>query len=221
MDEKLQAVNPASPGRVTRMPEQKRSRERRQLILHIAGQIIAARGSDHLKMSEVAQRAGISIGSLYQHFADKQAVVWALADQINESSRICIEEALAEVVDEAGLNQAFSALMDTFYDFVRTEPVARDIWAGMQADKDLAQRQLAESRVMGGLLAQAIGRATGCDVTETLRARCLLVWELGEATVRLAISCEPATGAEMVQAYKRMALHEMTQSAILGAPSGS
>ncbi|MGQ3295760.1 MAG: TetR family transcriptional regulator, partial [Shinella sp.] len=49
-----------------RAPSQKRSRERVDAILANATGMIAETGSDALRMSELAQRTGISIGSLYQ-----------------------------------------------------------------------------------------------------------------------------------------------------------
>lgn len=215
----LDARDPSSPPRGARQPEQKRSRERRRRILDAASDLIARGGSDRLKMSEVAQTAGISIGSLYQYFADKPAIIHALADQTNAESRRCIEIALTPVVSRAQLLDAFSALMNTFYEMVRSEPVTRDIWAGMQADRELARSQLEESRAMSVVLAQAIARVGGGTVTPSLQSRCLLLWELGEATVRLAISCPPDDGADMVRSYVRMALHELDLTLLDGDPA--
>ena len=47
---------------------QQRSRERLERILAAASELIAEKGSDQVKMSELAELAGISIGSLYQYF---------------------------------------------------------------------------------------------------------------------------------------------------------
>src|SRR5262249_21757810 len=49
-----------------RMPSQRRSRERVERILECATALIGERGSDAMRMSDVAEMAGISIGSLYQ-----------------------------------------------------------------------------------------------------------------------------------------------------------
>ena len=50
---------------VRRNPTQQRSRDRQERILAMATQLIADKGSDQLKMSEIAERSEISIGSLY------------------------------------------------------------------------------------------------------------------------------------------------------------
>ena len=81
----------------------------------------------------------------------------------------------------------------------------RDIWAGMQADKGLAALQLDESRAMGRVLADAVARARPVADRDALAVTTFLLWDLGEATVRLAIAADETTGARMIDAYTRMA----------------
>ncbi len=77
----------ASPRRA---PSQQRSRERVERMLAAASALIAEQGSDAMRMGEVAERAGVSIGSLYQFFPDKRAIVWALAERYTAESQACI-----------------------------------------------------------------------------------------------------------------------------------
>jgi AcrR family transcriptional regulator len=194
-----------------RTPSQARSRERLECIQAAACELIVRTGSDQVKMSEVAALAGISIGSLYQYFPDKSALIRSLAERYNAESRRCIEEALAEVVDLPGLLAAFDALVDIYFEVVMAEPVMRDIWSGMQADKQLLALQLAEGRVQGALLAHAMREVHPGVAAETIDRCAFLVWELGEATVRLAISVEPEEGRALVEIYKRMGLREVAE----------
>jgi AcrR family transcriptional regulator len=160
-------------------------------------------------MADVADEAGISIGSLYQYFPDKSAVIRALAANYNAESRRCVEAALDHVQDMGELEHAFSALMAEFYGLVRNGPVMRDIWAGMQADRVLSALQLEESRAMGAYLASVVARVRPDADVERLRVVSFLLWDLGEATVRLAIASDAATGAALVAAYTRMAIREL------------
>lgn len=190
---------------------QQRSRDRLERILSAASKLIAEKGSDHVKMSEVAELAGISIGSLYQYFPDKRAIIRTLAERYAAASRKCIEQALADVRDLKGLRDAFASLVDQYYAIFLAEPVMRDIWSGMQADKELMAIELAESRANGALLDAVMRRVHPGADPEKSAASAFLVWQLGEATMRLAISLPRQEGDAIVEAYKRMTLREIAE----------
>ncbi len=164
-----------------------------------------------MKMSEVADRAGISIGSLYQYFPDKSAIIGRLAERYHAASRRCIEEALAGVRNPEGLCRAFAGLVDQYYRIFLAEPAMRDIWSGMQADKRLMAVELAESRANGALLAEVMARVHPRAGREKIAATSLLVWQLGEATMRLAVSVGRREGDALVEGFKRMTLHALSQ----------
>ena len=192
-----------------RRPAQQRSRERVERILAAAGAIIAARGTDQLKMSEIATQTGMSLGALYQYFPDKTAIVGTLANRYNAESRACIAGALDGVRSAADLEAAFSRLMTLYLSIVRAEPVMRDIWSGMQADKSLSALQMAETRVCAGLLAAALAHVHPHADPTSLARTALLIWELGEATVRLAITQPDLDGDALVETYIRMTVREL------------
>jgi len=206
-------VSKAEAGAATtahrRPPMQRRSIERQARILACATALIAERGSDQMKMSEVAEMAEISIGSLYQYFPDKSAIIHALAERLSDASRACIEAALLTVHDLEGLRDAFSGLVDQYYAIFLGEPVMRDIWSATQADKRLQDIELSASRACGKLLADIlVPLRPGADPAE-IATSAFLVWQLGEATMRLAISLGAQEGEAVVSAYKRMALGEL------------
>ncbi|WP_269931387.1 TetR/AcrR family transcriptional regulator [Aminobacter sp. HY435] len=196
-------------GALRRAPSQKRSQERVERMLRAATALIEESGSDAMRMGEVAERAGVSIGSLYQYFPDKGAIVRTLAERYNAEGRACIADGLAGVRDVDGLLQAFGGLVDTYYGIFLAEPVMRDIWSGTQADKALRDIDLRDSRTNGALLAEAWHRVMpGVDTGEVER-KAFLIMSLGEAAMRLAISVERAEGDALVADYKAMALREI------------
>ncbi len=191
-----------------RAPTQKRSRERVERILTAAVAMIEEAGSDAMRMSDLAERAEVSIGSLYQYFPDKGAVIRTLAERYNAQGRECIEEGLAGVRDIAGLKKAFSELVDIYYGMFLAEPVMRDIWSGTQADRDLRDIDLADSRANGAVLAGVMARLRPEADMREIAQSAFLIMHLGQATMRLAISVDRAEGDALVEAYKRMALRE-------------
>lgn len=192
-----------------RAPSQKRSQERVERMLEAASALISEGGSDAMRMGEVAERAGVSIGSLYQYFPDKGAIIRTLAERYNAEGRACIAEGLAGPHDTLGLIAAFGALIDTYYGIFLAEPVMRDIWSGTQADKALRDIDLRDSRANGALLAEAWLRVRPQADAADVERKAFLIMSLGEATMRLAISVERAEGDDLVADYKRMALREI------------
>lgn len=192
-----------------RAPSQKRSQERVERVLQAASALIAESGSDAMRMGEVAERAGVSIGSLYQYFPDKGAIIRTLAERYNAEGRACIAEGLAGAHDMAGLLAGFGGLIDTYYGIFLAEPVIRDIWSGMQADKGLRDIELRDSRANGALLGAAVRRIRPTADSAEVERVAFLLMSLGESAMRLAISVERADGDALVDAYKRMALREL------------
>ncbi len=199
----------SAPLATRRQPAQQRSRDRMDLIVAVAERLIGERGSDQLTMSEIAADAGISIGSLYQYFGDKRAIVRTLAARHAAASRRCLEDALAGVSDRDGLGEAFSRLVDDYYRIVRNTPVMRDIAAGMKADKELQSLEVAESRACGALLAAAMRRVLPGAEAKRVESTAFLVWQLGEETMRLALTVGRPEGPRLVEAYKRMSLRAL------------
>ncbi len=213
MDSAPASTPSAQPRRSTapaRLPTQQRSRERVERMLAAASALIAEAGSDAMRMSEVAERAGVPIGSLYQFFPDKGAIIRTLAERYNALGRACIEEGLADVRDLDGLRDAFGRLIDIYYAMFLAEPVMRDIWSGTQADKALRDIDLDDSRQTGAMLAAVLERLRPDADRAAIATRAFLIMNLGEATMRLAISVERQEGDALVAAFKQMALRELS-----------
>jgi AcrR family transcriptional regulator len=67
-----------------RQPRQARSQERVNRILAVAQAMFVAQGYDATTTNAIAARAQVPIGSLYQFFPDKAAILQALAIQYGE-----------------------------------------------------------------------------------------------------------------------------------------
>jgi AcrR family transcriptional regulator len=61
-------------------PRQRRSKERLNYILETAAHLFEERGVAHVSTNDIAATAGISIGSIYRYFPDKNAILAALIE---------------------------------------------------------------------------------------------------------------------------------------------
>src|SRR5690242_11075089 len=77
-----------------RAPQRERGRARVAALLAAATAVIAEKGYDAATMTEIAARAGASIGSLYQFFPTKELIAEAL-HAANADALVALLEALA------------------------------------------------------------------------------------------------------------------------------
>lgn len=61
-----------------KLPKQARSTELVATILEAAVQVLAAEGAQRFTTARVAEKAGVSVGSLYQYFPNKAAILFRL-----------------------------------------------------------------------------------------------------------------------------------------------
>ena len=62
-------------------PKQARSKATVDAIVEATGQVFEQRGMRKTTTTKIAERAGVSVGSLYQYFPDKQALIAAFFEQ--------------------------------------------------------------------------------------------------------------------------------------------
>ena len=65
-----------------RKPRQQRSRQMVERLLDATARTLAERGLDNTTTNHIAENAGVSVGSLYQYFPDKEALVEALLERV-------------------------------------------------------------------------------------------------------------------------------------------
>jgi AcrR family transcriptional regulator len=72
-----------------KQPQQARSAELVAAILEAAIQVLAKEGAPRFTMARVAEKAGVSVGSLYQYFPNKAAVLFRLqSDEWRQTSEL-------------------------------------------------------------------------------------------------------------------------------------
>ncbi|NIJ41830.1 AcrR family transcriptional regulator [Parvibaculum indicum] len=189
---------------VRRQPTQARARARVEKILTAATELIERTGSDQLRMSEIAARAGVPIGSLYQYFPDKASIVRTLAERIMLRVREGLRESLADVESVEDALGRLDNLLEGYYAMFLMEPVTRDIWSGTQSDKDIQDMDIEDSRENARIVAGALKPFVPKKEHARLDTVCFLLMQLTGAAVRLAIAVDRKEGDRLVAEYGRM-----------------
>jgi AcrR family transcriptional regulator len=186
------------------VPTQKRSRERFERILACAAGILAEKGSDAFRMSDVVERSGVPFGSLYQYFPDKTAIIGTLAQRYDAIGRVCVETELAEVRKAGDLHPALCRIVDGYYRMYVDEPVIRHIWQATQADRALQRQDQAEGQHLAHILVEALKRIAPHQDERMLAAMSELTMTLIAAAVRHAIALAPEEADRAIGLFKRM-----------------
>jgi len=109
-------------------PQQARSRALVQALLDATARILIEDGFAPTTTNRVAERAGVSIGSLYQYFPSREALVAAVARRHSESLKATLEAALAG--GSADLEAALVTLLDAVIRAHRVSPKLTAVLGG-------------------------------------------------------------------------------------------
>jgi AcrR family transcriptional regulator len=97
-------------------PKQGRSTDLVAAILEAAAQVLAKEGAPRFTTARVAERAGVSVGSIYQYFPNKAAILFRLqSDEWRRTSELLRD--ILEDVPRPPLNR----LRDLVQAFIRSE----------------------------------------------------------------------------------------------------
>jgi AcrR family transcriptional regulator len=104
-----------------RQPQQQRSKQTVEVVLDAVARVVKRDGIDHVTTNRIAQLAGVSIGSLYQYFPDKRAILCAVRDRhVEQMARLVERELLKRA--EAPLAARMRGLLDAMIDAHALDP---------------------------------------------------------------------------------------------------
>src|SRR5215510_390504 len=79
-----------------RAPRQARAHNKVELIFEATIQILEKEGRARLNTNRIAERAGVSVSTLYQYFPNKEAILLALARHEMELHRNAVVDAVTQ-----------------------------------------------------------------------------------------------------------------------------
>lgn len=100
---------------------QKRSRATVDALIEATARILVTEGFEKASTNRIAETAGVSIGSLYQYFPGKEALVAAVIDRHHQEVMQVVRTALAEVASQP-LEKAVRKLVAVAIEAHRIDP---------------------------------------------------------------------------------------------------
>jgi AcrR family transcriptional regulator len=100
---------------------QRRSRATVDALVEATARILVREGFDKASTNRIAEVAGVSVGSLYQYFPGKEALVVAVIDRHDREIMQVVRDALAEVASQP-IRKAVRRLVAAAIDAHRVDP---------------------------------------------------------------------------------------------------
>ncbi|NTF40997.1 TetR/AcrR family transcriptional regulator [Rhizobium rhizogenes] len=199
-------MNPEKPDRITfrKRPQQERSIQRVDAILSVAAALIAEKGVSAMKMTELAAVAGIPIGSVYQYFPDKAAIVGALLDRHSRRIQQKVEQAFSTVRSLDHAIELVCGMIDWYYSEFRSDPAYLGVWLGTDIDRDILQLNIQHSNRVAEIFLASIQSFLPAESRIDLKARTQLFSHLIGASVRFAIMSDDDMARRMLHEWKQV-----------------
>jgi AcrR family transcriptional regulator len=180
----------ASARPLRRIPVQGRSVARVKRMLDACAELIDLVGYEALTTTMLAERAGVAIGSVYQFFPDKRAIVQALTQRNLEAY---LERITARFASDRFGHwwDVVDAGIDEYIDMHRNVPGFRTLHFGDVVDVHLLDAERDNNTIiaerLAGLLVEHFGAAAGPRLDFALA----IAVEAGDALIKLAFRRDP------------------------------
>ncbi|MEU8618601.1 TetR/AcrR family transcriptional regulator [Streptomyces sp. NPDC048623] len=196
-------TGPETVRRGAREPRQARSRARVEAILGAADRILSQQGYEALTMRRIAEESGAPVGSIYQFYADKGAVVDALGRRYLEGFRAATDD-LVERAVAGELTDPVGTMVEVYAELFRSQPGGMALWAGRHLSPELARADEASNALIAEGLRRIVAELTGAPGGELVgRAARMVVWA-ANAVLHEVFKGGGEPDAEAVDELKRM-----------------
>ena len=180
-----------------RIPQQERGERRVAELLDAAASEFAEVGYDSATMKAIAERAGASIGAIYQYFPNKQAVVGALRNQYvskMEEHWIKVEEATTGL----SIQERTQKFVDVMIHFMEEHPAYVTI---LNAPVDSKQDKKIRDHLRDRLANVFHTRRPGISREQAYRVACVSL-EIIKSMNTLYTEARRQDRSEIVEEYK-------------------
>jgi AcrR family transcriptional regulator len=167
-------------------PQQTRSRDKLDRILAAAAGLLAELAYQEVSTRLIAERAGVSVGSLYRYFPDRDSIAEALLagwleDLMNTFRQSDPPSQAGSFVEQA---------IDTYAEVFRRVPGFRQVFYAAPRSRELERQQRKSDDDLADLLYDVLTARYGLPA-DGLAVRCLVAVRVADHLVGLAFRDEP------------------------------
>lgn len=193
-----------------RSPRQERSQRRVDAIFDAAADLLVEVGFEALSTSAIAARAGISVGSLYQFFPNKEAVMHALGLRYLDDLRQTSAGVFTRDAIYVPLPVMTARTVDWLVEFNQSHPCFNQLFSGVWVSPELQEAETALMTEMVGHIAVILrGQAPNHDPAHLERCA-YVVMHIIKGLLPMIQTGDSDLNPEAVREFKRALLAYLT-----------
>lgn len=184
-----------------RVPTQRRAQVTVDAIMEAAGQLLVTRGRAAVTTNAVAKRAGVSIGSLYQYFPNKEGIFKALQETHRDEVMPLVQHSLHNLATDPALD-----MVDSIVALLRAMV---ELHEGNPTRMRAIAEELHEQHTVDPLFVDAVTRILAARSRRTAGSLRALAWLLCETVSHMGwtlVHAPPSVDLEEVLAGVRRML---------------
>ncbi|WP_405681948.1 TetR family transcriptional regulator [Streptomyces sp. NBC_00057] len=190
-------------GTLRRLPVQKRSAERFERLLDACAELLDEVGYAGLTTKEVARRAEVPIGTLYQFFSDREGLIGALAARNLESFLGRVADRLEQEEPE-GISGIVDVTVDEFVTMRRTITGFGVVDFGAVGQDHILEPTLDNNTAVAGRLRSLTASLIGVQDDAEFEIAVRVALECADSVLQLAFRIDPLGDAQLIAECKRV-----------------
>ena len=194
-------------------PSQARSRKRRQRILAAATNLLEEIGFETLTTSAIAAKAKVPVSSIYQYFANKEAVVGSILVREMQAVREAYDEVEEAYFRKADWRTFFDHLFSAVMDVSTSERVSAELTRATYASPDLSKLHDEHRLEVAKQLSRFIGGYGSTWSRQRLLKLSLFIYDVYLAISTHAVT-QPRRHWNQVERWRRMAMFSLLEEAL-------
>jgi AcrR family transcriptional regulator len=179
-----------------RRPRQQRAQQTVDAVLDSVARLLKRGGVAAVTTNRIAEVAGVSIGSVYQYFPNKQAIFTALLDRHHEAMVRLVEAAMVDGVDrvdraDAPFDDRIRGLVEAMVAAHATDPDLHQLLFTQVPQRPDVDREI-KTRVRAAFRLAIESRAKGPDSPRDLERMLFVLTHMVEALTHAAVLHRPS-----------------------------
>jgi AcrR family transcriptional regulator len=176
-----------------------------QRVLDSAEELLATEGVEALTTTRIAGEANVAVGSLYQYFPDKRAIVDALAARyLDEFEGLMDEMAERAAGERWQADDLVDRLIDAYADRYRREPGYRALWFGRHLSEELRQADRQNKAALADGVRRILTGTRAVRDSKGLRTACFAAVLTADALLVEAFQQDPKGEPALLGEAKRI-----------------